>query len=136
VPNTITVYWSSVFNGDFEQSFYIEICQDNGGDCREYGPFLDSPVKYQCGQIRDLQPRNNCGRPVTKCYIFYLWVNGKSIRFYRNLDIRYTCMFEYMTLYRKNSAYGFRALNHINANELTGRIIPSGIYRPSADFYY
>jgi hypothetical protein len=57
-PNTITVYWSSVFNGDFEQSFYIEICQDNGGDCREYGPFLDSPVKYQCGQIRDLQPGN------------------------------------------------------------------------------
>jgi hypothetical protein len=27
-------------------------------------------------------------------------------------------------------------LNHINANELTGRIIPSGMYRPSADFYY
>jgi hypothetical protein len=27
-------------------------------------------------------------------------------------------------------------LNDINANELTGRIIPSGIYRPSADFYY
>jgi hypothetical protein len=32
----------------------IEICQDNGGDCREYGPFNDSPVKDQWGQIRDL----------------------------------------------------------------------------------
>jgi hypothetical protein len=55
---SITVYWSGGVNGGFEQSFYIEICQDNGGDCREYGPFLDSPVKYQCGQIRDLQPGN------------------------------------------------------------------------------
>jgi hypothetical protein len=57
-PNTITVYWSSGFNGGFEQSFYIEIFQDNGRDWREYGPFLDSPVKYQCGQIRNLQPGN------------------------------------------------------------------------------
>ena len=57
-PHSITVYWSSGFNGGFEQSFYIEICQDNGGDCREYGPFHDSPVKYQWGQIRNLQPGN------------------------------------------------------------------------------
>ena len=36
----------------------IEICQDNGGDCREYGPFNDSLVRYQWGQIRNLQPGN------------------------------------------------------------------------------
>jgi hypothetical protein len=57
-PHSITVYWSSGFNGGFEQSFYIEICQENGGDWREYGPFHDSPVQYQWGQIRDLQPGN------------------------------------------------------------------------------
>ena len=57
-PHSITVYWSGGVNGGCEQSFYIEICQDNGGDCREYGPFNDSPVKYHWGQIRDLQPGN------------------------------------------------------------------------------
>ena len=57
-PTSLTVYWSSGFNGGFEQSFYIEICQDNDGDCTEYGPFNDSPVKYQSGQIGNLQPGN------------------------------------------------------------------------------
>ena len=57
-PHSITVYWSGGVNGGFEQSFYIEICQDDGGDCREYGPFNDSLVRYQWGQIRNLQPGN------------------------------------------------------------------------------
>jgi hypothetical protein len=29
--------------------------------------------------------------------------------FERNLNIQHTCMFEYMTLYRKNLAPGFKA---------------------------